>query len=108
MSAASRAVVVSVMLARYIKHIFCSALFQHLGEQIERRRIRKMGQMTPVPAHAKHLRNPRRSMPSSFVFASLKSDKLIGILFDGLGASAHPHQVPTDWVQQLFLCRKAN
>src|SRR5271165_962247 len=50
-----------------------------------------MDQMTPVPAQAIHLRNPRRSMPSSFVFVSMKSDIMACTLVDRIGrAIAHP------------------
>src|SRR6202162_739897 len=50
-----------------------------------------LDQMTPVPAQAIHLRNPRRSMPSSFVFVSMKSDIMVCTLVDRIGrAIAHP------------------
>ena len=50
-----------------------------------------MDQMTPVPTQAIHLRNPRRSMPSSFVFVSMKSDIMACTLVDRIGrAIAHP------------------
>jgi len=47
--------------------------------------------MTPVPAQAIHLRNPRRSMPSSLVFVSMKSDIMVCTRVDRIGrAVAHP------------------
>src|SRR5580704_16294945 len=50
-----------------------------------------MDQITPVPAQAIHLRNPRRSMPSSLVFVSMKSDIMVGTLVHRIGrAIAHP------------------
>src|ERR1700736_6345118 len=50
-----------------------------------------MDQMTPVPAQAIHLRNPRRSMPSSLVFVSIKSDIMVCTLVHRIGrAIAHP------------------
>src|SRR5215469_16512017 len=51
-----------------------------------------------------HLRNPRRSTPSSFVFFSMKSDILVFVFsLIGSGVPEHaPRQVHTDCDQELF------
>src|ERR1700728_3568662 len=49
-----------------------------------------MDQITPVPAQAIHLRNPRRSTPSLFVSLTMKSDIVVSVLFDRTGSAGGP------------------
>src|ERR1700733_15647351 len=62
-----------------------------------------MDQITPVPAQAIHLRNPRRSTPSLFVSLTMKSDIVVNVLLIGPGLlKPTRHQVHTGGGEKLF------